>query len=252
MVDDHDRWPGRLSEHVDGLLPEAEGLELESHLAECAGCREIADDLVRVRDAARTFQSLPPARDLWPEIRSAMDAGRVIDLPERTGPSRGGIAPSAAAHQRRGRPGVYLSLPQVTAIAAAFVVVTAWGAWQAVGTLAVSGPPRASGSTAAEAGASAAPEPVRLAAARDPAVAAAADEVERLQRLLEERHESLDVATVAVLEKNLAIIDRAIRESLAALEVDPGNQFVEEHLRLSVDRKVDYLRQATSLPDRVS
>jgi hypothetical protein len=52
---------------------------------------------------------------------------------------------------------------------------------------------------------------------------------------------------VRILEKNLAVIDRAIRESVAALAVDPGNEFLVDHLEGAYRRKVDYLREATAL-----
>ena len=52
-----------------------------------------------------------------------------------------------------------------------------------------------------------------------------------------------------ILERNLALIDRAIRESVEALALDPGNAFVEDYLWRSYERKVSYLRDATALLD---
>ena len=44
----HDTWTDRLSEYVDGELDAATTRALETHLAGCAECRAIADDLRQV------------------------------------------------------------------------------------------------------------------------------------------------------------------------------------------------------------
>ena len=71
------------------------------------------------------------------------------------------------------------------------------------------------------------------------------EELARLEALLSEHRDELDPNTVRILEKNLAIIDRAIEESGEALAGDPGNEYLREHLDRAVRRKVDYLRDAS-------
>src|SRR5919107_2491396 len=83
MTDDF--WTDRLSEYVDGELPEWERVALESHLESCAECSQIVSDLRRVVRRARTLKNPAPARDLWPGIASRIGAGTaptapVIDL----------------------------------------------------------------------------------------------------------------------------------------------------------------------------
>jgi hypothetical protein len=66
--------------------------------------------------------------------------------------------------------------------------------------------------------------------------------------MLEQRRPTLDTATVAVLERNLAIIDAAIAESRAALERDPDSVLLNRQLHNALGRKVQVLRTAALLP----
>jgi hypothetical protein len=57
----------------------------------------------------------------------------------------------------------------------------------------------------------------------------------------------LDPTTVAVLEENLALVDRAIDEARQALETDPASTYVSRHLMQTRRAKLDLLRHATAL-----
>jgi hypothetical protein len=89
---------------------------------------------------------------------------------------------------------------------------------------------------------------------RDPSSAAThpeavyGKEIEMLQTIVRERKAQLDPATVAVIEKNLEIIDRAIDQSRAALAKDPASILLSEQLSHALDKKVDLLRTAAMLP----
>lgn len=69
-------------------------------------------------------------------------------------------------------------------------------------------------------------------------------EVETLERTLKERREELSPETVRILEENLAIIDKAIREARTALVNDPQSDMLGELLRSAYQRKLDLLKQA--------
>jgi hypothetical protein len=75
-------------------------------------------------------------------------------------------------------------------------------------------------------------------------------EIERLRRIIDERRGQLDTATVGVIERNLSIIDTAIRESRAALARDPASAFLNEQLNNALEQKVELLRAAALLPVR--
>ncbi|MEM8931644.1 MAG: hypothetical protein AAGE94_10730 [Acidobacteriota bacterium] len=59
------------------------------------------------------------------------------------------------------------------------------------------------------------------------------------------RRDRLQPSTVAVVEQNLAIIDRAIRDLRKALDADPGNPSLERRLIDSHRRSLDLLRRLT-------
>ncbi len=54
-------------------------------------------------------------------------------------------------------------------------------------------------------------------------------------------------ATVAVIERNLRVIDSALAESRRALQADPRNRVLEQMLVAVWRQKIDYLRRATAL-----
>jgi anti-sigma factor RsiW len=71
-----------------------------------------------------------------------------------------------------------------------------------------------------------------------------------LLRALDAERAHLAPATVATLERNLAVIDAAIAESRAALATDPANHDLAALLWASYRQKVALLQQATRLVER--
>lgn len=71
--------------------------------------------------------------------------------------------------------------------------------------------------------------------------------VSDLEKILRDDRDRLDPRTVLIIERNLKAIDDAINEARTALENDPANPFLNSHLADARRRKLDLLRQATSL-----
>ncbi|HEX2646708.1 MAG TPA: hypothetical protein VHO95_05745, partial [Candidatus Dormibacteraeota bacterium] len=71
--------------------------------------------------------------------------------------------------------------------------------------------------------------------------------VATLERALAEHRGRLDTTTVRVIEKNLAILERAIRDAQSALAADPANQYLNLHLAQERRRKVELLRRVAVL-----
>jgi hypothetical protein len=69
-----------------------------------------------------------------------------------------------------------------------------------------------------------------------------------LQRIVTDRKTQLDSTTVAIIEKNLQIIDHAIDQSKAALARDPASRLLTDQLTHALDKKVELLRRAAMLP----
>jgi anti-sigma factor RsiW len=225
-----DPWTDRLSEYVDGGLPEWERHALESHLESCTDCSVIVSDLRRVVRRARTLKNPPPATDLWPGIAARIGAGAakahdVVDL----------------SAQRRVRRRWAFSLPQLAAAGIALMTVSGGTVWF------LSGSARQSVVLAPAPSTPSASAPAVSISMRPSASQSYAVAVADLERVLAEGRGKLDTTTVKIIEKNLAAIDRAIAEAQRALDADSGNLYLNTHLAETMRRKLDLLRQAAAL-----
>lgn len=213
-----DQWMHRLSEYLDGDLTPVERSELEEHLAACETCRRVLDELRIVMAQAAVLPDQEPEADLWPAVRDAIAQGRVVPI------QSGRVA-------RR----FSFSLAQVTAAAAALALVSAAAVW-----LAVAKPTVVAGRTRD----SVSVRPVSV--SFDPR-GRADSAITELERILAEGHGRLDTSTVRILAQNLALIDRAIEQARKALESDPGNAYLNDHLARTMRKKIDVLRRAADL-----
>ena len=73
-------------------------------------------------------------------------------------------------------------------------------------------------------------------------------EIDMLQRIVSQRRTQLDSSTVAIIERNLKIIDAAIEQSRAALASDPASRMLDQQLTHALDKKLELLRRAAMLP----
>lgn len=232
-------WRARLSEYLDGDLSAADRAGVEAHLDACPDCLRTLGELEAVVARARSLEDRPPGRDLWPGVEAAITApGSAAGAGARAGGSDPRARLSGGRFGRGwARRSVRMTLPQLAAAALVVMLVSGGSAW-------LLGPGLDLGEPA---GTTATGGPVRAVALEAEAPEAVASEVADLERTLLEARDRLDPATVRILEKNLAVIDRAIRESRRALELDPGNPFLERHLDRAWERKVEYLRDAASV-----
>jgi anti-sigma factor RsiW len=212
-----DTWTDRLSEYIDDELTPDERTALEGHLAGCDACARLLDELRLVVDRAAAAPALPPASDLWPEIAARLATAR-----------HSGLAGASPARR------IAFTAPQLAAAALLVALLSGWMVWTATSRPA---PPGAVDGVAAEGAAA----PTLSPAQYDQAVA-------ELERTLALGRDRLDAATVAVVEENLAIIDRAIEEARRALNEDPSNSYVSGHLAQVRRQKLELLRYAAALP----
>ena len=225
-------WIDELSGYLNDDLPQAERLQVEAHVSSCVECRGVLEDLRAVVVRAGDLEDSPPQKDLWAGIAKGIEAtlqedDQVIDLSTR----RAGSSPVDV--ERR----VRLTVPQL--VAASVIMMMASGA------MAWSLRPVAQGTAFAGDAQPAVVLPASL--ADQPTLAGYPQEVAQLEALITEHRDELSPNTVRILEKNLAIIDRAIEESSEALAADPGNEYLLEHLGRAFRRKVDYLRDASDI-----
>lgn len=222
-----DQWTDRLSEYLDGELATSERTALEAHLAGCAACAATLDELRRVVARTQALDDRPPAADLWPGIA------------DQIGVSSGAHRVVSLEQHRAGRRFSF-TLPQLVAASVAIALLSGGAGWLLVRE-------RGAGRTSTVATGTPTPTPLMMNAGTyemNPRYAAA---VAALERALEQRRGRLDTATVRVIEKNLGIIDRAIRNAQSALAADPGNTYLNLHLAAQMRRKVELLRRANAL-----
>jgi len=208
----HETWTDRLSEYIDDELQPGERLALEQHLLDCAACRAVIEDLQRVTARAREAEDTAPDRDLWPGIAPAL--------------------PPSAIRERR----LSLSIPQALAASVLLVLVsglTVWSYLERDRGLA--------GNTPATVASETDMRPISFDDARyDRAVA-------DLMKVLVDAKGRLSPRTIAVIERNLQTIDRAIADARQALERDPADAFLASHLAEQRRVKLTLLRQARHL-----
>jgi hypothetical protein len=212
----NDQWTDRLSEYVDGELATGEQTALEAHLATCADCRATLEELRRVVARAKSLKDREPTSDLWPGVAQHIRGGRVADRLVR--PDRRRFS---------------LTVPQLIAASIALVLLSAGGMWVALHQpppVRTEYTPRPDGTA----------RPVVWTGRTDAAIA-------ELQDVFERNKGRLDTATVRVVQQAFATVDRAIAEARAALEVDPGNAYLNLHLADTMRRKVELLRRINAI-----
>ena len=213
-----DQWTDRLSEYLDGELAPPERTGLEAHLASCDGCRTTLDELRRVVTNARALDDRPPTADLWPAV-----AARI------------GLSSRLKARQVVRR--FSFTVPQLAAASLVLALLSGGAAWLLGRRGTVPTPPVLVSERA----------PTLLTAAAYPGDARYAAQVADLERAVARGRGQLDTATVRVIDRNLRIIDRAIRNAQSALAADPANSYLNLHLAQEMRRKLGLLRQAATL-----
>jgi anti-sigma factor RsiW len=253
-------WTDRLSDFQDGELSPADHTACEAHLAECDECRTVLQELRLVTVIARSDREREPATDLWPGVLARIGRTHTRPLNAETRPhnertaevvafehpgdrtSAFGSAPAGPSAQSPRR--ISFSVPQLALAASLLIAVSAGVAYVAAGRNVVR-------PTSREAPILAMAETLSIPSA-DVAPANFADAqfdkaVSDLEQILLQQRETLDPRTVVVIERNLRLIDEAIRQARAALDADPANMYLNSYLAEARRRKLDLLRRATSL-----
>lgn len=214
-------WQDRLSEYVDGTLSAAERAECEAHLARCPECTALALELRAVARRAARLRMSVPAEDLWPGIAARIGRAEVVDI----------------GRARRPRIHAWMAAAAVAVFLAGGAVV--WGVLRQ--TMPAANPAPVATTVAPPAnGMTVLPAMARAEATYNQATA-------DLRAILDEGRDQLDPNTVAVLERNLALIDTAIAETETALRNDPASAYLNSYLARTMQRKLALLRQAATL-----
>jgi anti-sigma factor RsiW len=204
-----------LDDHLDDTLDNERRRAVERHLAVCAECSALAEDLRRVRDAARALGPAEPPAELWKRIEGAV---------ARSGPARSRVeAPPW---------GQWLA-------AAAALALVAGGLWWTGQRLRQPGP---DGLVTA----------LDVAAEFEAAQAAYEAAIDDLE-LVADPAASSPVAEPAwaELRAGLSDLDAVIVETQATLAEQPSDTFSQEQLLSALSDKVAIL-QETAFQDTVA
>ena len=198
----------QLSGYVDRHLDRAQASEVRAHLLSCDACRAIADDLGRLRDAARSLGPIDPPPHVWLEI-----AGRV--RLDRGAPSVASTAPVAAAPETSSRSEKW----QWLGLAAALLLTTL--AVYSITKPEIAAPIAVTDTTVGN------PAEAPTVETVDETMKRAQAEYEKAIVQLEQLAKSDDPrvsAAASALQRSVTTIDSAIAESRAALNSSPDSQ----------------------------
>lgn len=202
----------RLSDYIDGELSREETAALEARLAEDSELRQLVEELRVVKQTAAARPAFEAPADLWRGVERRLGGDTGI--------------------RRR----LMLTLPQLAAAAGIILLL-------GVSLGRMSDP----GATAVEQIAVGPDGPTsELTTAASPGRNYAAF-VADLERRIDEGRDVLAPETARVIEESLAKIDSAITRAQHALENDPNNAYLNQHLASARSRKLRLLEDATTL-----
>jgi hypothetical protein len=262
-----------LPDYLEGTLGDSLRASVEMHLRECVRCAGLVRDIENIQKEASALPDLVPARDLWQGIEARI-AAPVIPLaarPERqrrVAPVWMGIAAAALVVSTAGIT-YMLTSNSIRSDASGRVARTVPAAQSqggydsgANGIVLASEPagPAVAGNLVETVGSQRSAQRAtsqrgassQLASRDQQSAVASSDvvygrEIAMLQGIVSQRKTQLDSSTVAIIEKNLQIIDAAIAQSRAALAKDPASRLLGAQLMHALDKKVELLRTAALL-----
>lgn len=257
----------RLMAYLEHETDDATRAALERHAVTCDECGALLADLRKLRIDASNLPVLTPSRDLWPGIAARIEAPvvpigtvRQVEGERRVVARRwmnaaliaaslvaaAGVGYLAARGRQSDVPGIGPVAQQLPETLPAAVVAPDGTPSSVVPDAGTPGreQPRAGTRPAV---------PARPLEAQLAVATLNADydrEVARLRALIDQRRNQVDPITVAIIEKNLQVIDTAIMECKKAIARDPASRFLIESLNQSLQNKVELMRTAALLPNR--
>ena len=218
-----ERWQALVHAVVDGAIDASAQRELDRHLASCPACRSLLTDLEDIRRAAWSLPDYTPRPDVWTSLAARLVAER-------------------AARPRPFWTGARVAL----AMAATLVVAVASSLW-----LLRPAAPAAQPSATAPAAAGVIQSQKDLVQDVDEHLRIADEHyvkaIAGLEEVVKGGESSLDPALAATLQKNIGVIDQAIRESREAIKAQPNNQLAQTSLFEALRQKVALLEDSIAL-----
>ena len=211
-----DRYKDWIGDYVDGTLGDSERRLLETHLSACEPCRTMAEDLRRVKDAAKALPRLSPPESAWRRIEVSLRAQESGSFPSRLRPFSSPLAMAASALILIGTVGLFM-----------------W--WSSFTSRTEDADPAELANYVVN----------ELEQAEKHYVNAITGLEQIVQK--EEQEPTLDPQLMAVLNDNLELIEQAIGESRAAAQEDPESIVARESLLGALRNKLTLLQNTIML-----
>jgi anti-sigma factor RsiW len=188
-----------IAELLDGALDPARQRDLERHVEGCPACRALVADLKSIQAAAFTLDRLELPAHILPALQA-----RLADEPR---PAAGRLLPFPMSR---------VAMTAWVAAAAALLVITT------AGILSLLRPveQHQDGPTAQSSPADTAQAVEAVQAELQAATEHYERAIQQLEQIAKKDDGALDPQVAAVFQKNLSVLDQAIEESRAALQVD--------------------------------
>jgi len=224
-----------LNDYVDGSLGAAERSGVDQHLAGCAECRQLVEDLRGLLRTAGELELREPPVRAWARLERAirMEEPRAD---RELGP-RDVVTASAKA-------GPYRTYATWLAAAAALILATMVGLRYAP-TRHVDAPPTTTPGAGAPITANEAAQSVETELRQ--AETHYEKAIKGLEVIANSEQSELDPRTAATLQKNLAVIDQAISESRAAVRAQPASEPAQQSLIEGFKTKIGLLQDTVAL-----
>lgn len=221
------RFEAHLSGYLEQELDPRERQFMQQHRSACATCAALVHDLELLVMTAAELPGITPSRDLWHGIADR------IETPVTTLPVRplANVTPIA----RRS-----VSVRWFAVAATVLVAVSSAVTWRVASSRRAE-QTVASADRAADSANRATVVPVVN------ADVVYEEQIVALRTIVDQRFRELDSVTVKELKRNLAIIDKAIADSKAALAKDPNSQIVSGSLDRALANKVALMRRVALL-----
>ncbi|PWT83926.1 MAG: hypothetical protein C5B57_05820 [Blastocatellia bacterium] len=220
----------QINDYADGSLPQEDRASIAEHIDQCADCRALLADLVELRRLASALGPLDPPSRVWSQLEASVLRPSASDAPM----TRKREAVHALQHQIGHR-----ALGYAVGVAAAAVLALATVAglqlWRTQDTATSSNEESPGQSAEAE-----------LRAAEHLYQDAIAG-LERIAEIAGASTSGLDPSTLATLRENLAVVNRAIDESRAALGAQPDSEIARQSLLDGFRTKVTLLQDTIAL-----
>ena len=217
------RYSALIGDLVDGPIEASAQRELDEHLAVCPACRAVLADLRDIRGVAGRLPDYTPRPEVWSGIARRLET----ELASRPRPFWTGARVALA-------------------MAATLLVAVASSVWLMRGPA-----PATQGGAATATPAAVIQSTGDLVQDVDEHLRIADEHyvkaIAGLEQVVQSDQAALDPAVAATLQKNLGVIDQAIRESREAIKTQPNSQVVQTSLFEALRQKVALLEDTVAL-----